>query len=123
MSDPAAMDRAVAAAGSQGVPSTKFDLLAQPQYGSTGLYGSAAGSVMILPTDQSYLVLRTTARQVSTATLDQTRFSSVRGAADALDLGAVLVSRQQQAADISVNPRYGVWDPISLQVVAANSGL
>jgi hypothetical protein len=125
LSDPAAMDRAMASAPSgQGVPRTTFDLLKQPELGRTGLYQSSSTGIFILPqNNNSYLVLRTLARTVSTATLDQSRFSSVSGVANAFDVGALLVSGQQQSAGISVNPRYGVWDPASVQVVPGNAGL
>ncbi len=126
LSDPAAMDRAVAsAAEGQGVPRSTFDLLKQPQLGSTGLFQPSTGGVFILPQETSYLVLRTTGRTVSTAALNQSRFGSgsITGVANLFDVGALLVSGQQGSAGISVNPRFGVWDPASVQVVPGNSGL
>ena len=126
LADPAAMDRAVGSAPQgQGVPRSTFDLLTQPDLGSTGLFQSSAGGVFILPQTDGYLVLRTIGRQVSTKTLDQSRFasSSITNVADAFDVGALLVSNQQQGVGISVNPRFGVWDPASVQVVPGNSGL
>jgi hypothetical protein len=124
LSDPAAMDSAVAsAAQGQSVPRAAYDLLKQPELGSTGLYQPSTGGVFILPQKDSYLVLRTTGRTVSTTTLDQSRFNSVSGVGNAFDVGALLVSGQQGSAGISVNPRFGVWDPASVQVVPGNSGL
>lgn len=124
LSDPAAMDSAVASAATgQGVPRQTYDLLKQPELGSTGLFQPAAEGVFILPQNDSYLVLRTTGRAVATATLDSARFSSISGVGNAFDVGALLVSGQQQSAGISVNPRFGVWDPASVQVVPGNSGL
>lgn len=124
LSDPAAMDRAVAAAATgQGVPRNTYNLLKQPELGSTGIYQPSAPGVVILPQNDGYLVLRTIGRTVSAATLNQTRFDSVSGVGNAFDVGALLVSDQLQGAGISVNPRFGVWDPASVQVVPGNSGL
>lgn len=124
LADPASMDRAVASApAGQAVPRKTFDLLTQPDLGSTGLFQPSTGGVFILPQSDSYLVLRTTGRAVSTTSLDQSRFDSVSGVANAFDVGALLVSDQQASAGISVNPRFGVWDPASVQVVPGNSGL
>ena len=39
------------------------------------------------------------------------------------DLGALLLAPYAQAAGVSVNPRLGVWDPLTLQVVPGGSGL
>ena len=100
-----------------------FDLLKQPELGRTGLYQPSGGDVVIVPQNDNYLVLRTDDRTSSTATLDASRFNSVNGVADAFDVGALLISGQQQDAGISVNPRFGVWDPASVQVVPGNSGL
>ena len=124
LSDPAAMDRAVASApADQGVPRQNFDLLKRPELGSTGLYQPSTGEVFILPQKDSYLVLRTTGRTVSTVALDQSRFDAIGDVVNAFAVGALLVSGQQGDAGISVNPRFGVWDPASVQVVPGNSGL
>lgn len=124
LSDPAAMDTAVASAPTgQGVPQARYDLLKQPELGSTGLFQPTAAGIFILPQNDTYLVLRATGRAVATATLDSSRFSSISGVGNAFDVGALLVSDQQQSAGISVNPRFGVWDPASVQVVPGNSGL
>ena len=39
------------------------------------------------------------------------------------DLGALLLGPYAEAAGISVNPRLGVWDPLTLQVIPGGSGL
>ena len=125
LADPAAMDRAVLAAGTAGgaAPKQTYDLMAKPEYASTGLYQAVPGGVVILPQKDSYLVLQTTGRTTSTANLLQSRFNSVDNITSAFDLGALAVSGRQQGADIAVNPRYGIWDPVSVQVVPGNSGL
>ena len=124
LADPGAMDQAGAAAPQgQGVPRKAFDLVQQPQLGSTGLFQPSTGGVFILPQTDNYLVLRTSGRTESTTTLDASRFSSISGVGDAFDVGALLVSGQQGSAGISVNPRFGIWDSTSVQVVPGNSGL
>ena len=39
------------------------------------------------------------------------------------DLGALLLAPYAEQAGVTVNPRLGVWDPLTLQVVPADNGL
>jgi len=40
-----------------------------------------------------------------------------------LDLGSLVLQPVGTATGVTVNPRLGVWDPLSLQVVPGGSGL
>ena len=39
------------------------------------------------------------------------------------DLGALMLAPYAQQEGVTVNPRLGVWDPLTLQVVPGGSGL
>lgn len=123
IADPGAMDVASAAAGQQGVPRTVFNLIQKPAAGAAGLYQPSPGAVAILSNSTGWLVLRTTGRTVKPTALTQASFSAAQNTSDILDIGALLLVPYQDGAGISVNPRYGVWDPASVQVVPGNDGL
>lgn len=123
IADPASMNAAVAAAGTNGVAKKVYQLVQTPVAGAAGLYQPSSGGVVIVPGSTGYLVLRTSGRTVTTTNLTQAAFSSLSGLSAAFDVGALLLAPYQGAAGISVNPRYGVWDPATLQVVPGNDGL
>ncbi len=123
IADPAAMDTASAAAGAKGVPKTVYNLLQSPAAGSAGLFQPSTGAVSILSNSTGWLVLRTTDRAVKPTALTQASFSNAQNTSDVLNIGALLLVPYEDAAGISVNPRYGVWDPASVQVVPGNDGL
>lgn len=123
LADPAEMDAAVTAAASNGIARQVYNLVQAPTAGSAGLYQASPGGVVIFPNSRGYLVLRTSARTVISTNLTQASFSSVTGLPGVFDLGALLLAGYQAGIGISVNPRYGVWDPATAQVVAGNDGL
>ncbi len=123
LADPATMDGDVKAAGANGVATKAYTLVQTPTLGAFGLYQPSSGQVLILPNADAYLVLRITGRAASKTLLTQALFSSASGLPDVFDLGALLVAQYQDSAGISVNPRYGVWDPASVRVVPGNDGL
>ncbi len=123
IADPAAMDAASAAAADKGVPKTVYNLIQAPAAGAAGLYQPSTGAVAILSNATGWLVLRTTDRAVKPTALTQASFSTAQNTSDVMDIGALLLVPYQDGAGISVNPRYGVWDPASVQVVPGNDGL
>jgi len=123
LANPGEMDAAVSAAGEKGIAKRVYDLVSTPAAGSAGLYQPSPDQLVILPGADGYLVLRATGRTVKPAPLTQAAFSSANGLPGVFDLGALLVSKYQDQTKISVNPRYGVWDPASVQVVPGNDGL
>ena len=120
LADPAKLTADVAAAGQSGLTSQKYNLLAQPTAGAFGLYRAGTGSYVILPNNTGYLLLRVSGRTSSTATLTAETLQSAQSASDFFDLAVLLLPPDDQ---VSVNPRFGVWDPASLQVVPPNDGL
>lgn len=124
LAHPADLDADVAKAGDQlPVQKATYSLLQTPDAGPVGLYRATAGQLLIFPTAKGYLVLKATGRSVSTTPLTQAIFGSATTLSQFFDLGALLVATKVPAADVSVNPRYGVWDPASVQVVPGNDGL
>ncbi len=131
LANPNDLDAAVAS-NAKSLAKSPFSLIQNPGVGSVGLYQATSDRVVIVPNPPAYLVLRATGRTVATTPLTKAAFSAVlqpgqSGQAPSLsgflDLGALLVSKYQPSTSIAVNPRYGVWDPASLQVVPGNDGL
>lgn len=124
LTDPAAMDAAVQAAGSNGVQKNVYSLITGPAAArADGVFQPSAGQVAILANATGYLVLRTHGRTVSKKPLTQAAFGAATAVNEVFDLGALLTSQYQAGTKISVNPRYGVWDPASVRVVPGNDGL
>ena len=123
IADPAAMDAASASAADKGVPKTVYNLIQAPAAGAAGLYQPSTGAVSILSNSTGWLVLRTTGRAVKPTALTEASFSAAQSVSNVMDIGALLLVPYQNGAGISVNPRYGIWDPASVQVVPGNDGL
>ena len=123
LADPATMETAVAAAGQNGLPKDVYKVLATPGVGPFGFYQPSTGGVVILPTSAGYFVVRTSDRAVHNGLLTEATLSASKTVADYFNLGALLLVPYEAAAHISVNPRYGVWDPSTVQVVPGNDGL
>jgi hypothetical protein len=132
LAHPADLDAAIATAGTNTIARHAYNLVQNPGAGAAGLYQAVPDRVFILAQSSGYLVLRATSRTVTSTPLTAAAFAAVlqpdsSGAAPSLssffDLGALLVSKYQDATSIAVNPRYGVWDPASVQVVPGNDGL
>jgi hypothetical protein len=125
LADPAAMDAAVIAApsASNPVPKDTYKLITAPGAGAAGLFQPSSGTVSIIARGTDYLVIRTTGRTVQSTPLLQSDFSQLTALSQLFDLGALLLVPYEASTDIAVNPRYGVWDPASVQVVPGNDGL
>jgi len=123
LDNPAVLDGAVAAAGQTALPKQVYKLLQTPGAGAVGLYQSRTQAVVIFPNSSGYLVLRTSDRMVQQVNLTASNFSSITQLSEVFDVASLLLAPYQGEAAISVNPRYGVWDPATLQVIPSNSGL
>ncbi len=124
LSDPAVFDREVAAAPTGGVARTPITLLGNPGVGSTGVFSAGNGQLLILPgQDAGYLVLQVSDRKLGTGTLTAATLGAAQSAADYFDLGALLLAPSHVSETVTVNPRYGVWDPVSVRAVPGNDGL
>lgn len=128
LADPAAMDAAVqvATAGQQG-GSQSASLLKNPQLGAFGVYHEPSGSIAVIESAGKFVLARI---QNRTVTQSNQLVPSMQAAAGQQDgqrvtfaLAWLAVQQFVPAGDVTVNPRFGVWDPISLQVVPSNGGL
>jgi hypothetical protein len=93
-----------------------------PQSAASFLFGTPAGSVVAAqtsPAPDGWTVLRVTARG-TTAPAGDPRASSVSQLDDSTldDIGRRFTQPLAQELGVRVNPRYGVWDPLRLAVLA-----
>ena len=125
LADPATMTAAVAVAKNSTTPGPNgnFDLVTASGAAEAGLFLPTVGTILIVAQSSGYLVVRTTGRTVDAATLTQDSFSQLTSLTQLFDVGALLLVPYENSTKISVNPRYGVWDPASVQVVPGNDGL
>jgi hypothetical protein len=91
-----------------------------PEAASTVLFGLPAGrTAYFQPNAQSgWIVLRVTGRQVDPAA-DPAAVAAL-GESDLAAIGQRLLQPLAEQVGIRVNPRFGVWDPISMRVVEAD---
>ncbi|GGL87325.1 hypothetical protein [Nakamurella endophytica] len=122
---------ALSAAGSRALAPTDVSMVGRggnagrPDLMPTGLFDAAVGDVVLVPqggeTQYPYVVLRILSRTVADTPLTTAQLSD-QGTATVIALGTLLMGRQAAGLDVRVNPRYGVWDPVALQVVPGNGG-
>lgn len=123
--DPAAMtaDAQAALAANPGLPGGSESLLQQPHHAMFGIFSAADGEIMLIPNGNgSYLVTRVTDRAESPAKLTERTISAAyqtAGVGGQLAVGSLLLAPQAQDASITVNSRFGRFDPRIVQVVAA----
>lgn len=121
LADPQSVDATIAAAASPVQPQT-VTILQTPTVAPTGVFAAEQGDVLLYPSPDGYFVVRVRDRSVEPATLtvDDLAAQDIGGQ---FDLGALLLAPYAEAAGVTVNPRLGVWDPLTLQVVPGGSGL
>jgi hypothetical protein len=96
-----------------------FTAAASPENASTVLFGVPAGSVVAFqpnPGQSQWIVARITDRRTD-APSDPAALSGMSQSQLAA-IGERLVQPSADAVGIRVNPRYGVWDPVQLRIVA-----
>ena len=120
LADPSAVDGLVAASASP-VQQT-FTILQTPTVAPTGVFAAEQGDVLLYPGPDGYFVIRIKSRSVEPAVLTAADLTP-QDLGGKFDLGALLLGPYAEAAGISVNPRLGVWDPLTLQVIPSGSGL
>lgn len=123
LSDPASVDAIVAASATPIQPGDPVSLLAQPATASTGIFNAQQGDVILFPSANSYYVLRIRDHTEEPAILMASDLTSRQDISTVLDLGALVLQPVAASTPVTVNPRLGVWDPLSLQVVPGGSGL
>jgi hypothetical protein len=121
LADPALMTAAVteAAATKQGQLGLELPVLTYADFISTGLYSVAPGQIVVAGGASSALLVRVVSRSTGPLALDATAASQL-STTQINAIGAlILQQRVTGLPTVQVNPRYGVWDPALLQVVAA----
>lgn len=121
LADPAAVDATIAASA-QPLTTQTVSLLTNPSVAATGVYAAKDGDVLLYPSQNGYFVVRVLDRVEEPAVLTPADLSQ-QELAGKFDLGALLLAPYAEAAGVSVNPRLGQWDPLTLQVVPGGSGL
>lgn len=121
LADLGSADAAIAAAATPVDPQT-VSILQTPTVAPTGVFAADKGDILLYPNPDGYFVVRVLDRTVEPAVLTVADLSAQQLAGQ-FDLGALLLTPYAEAAGVSVNPRLGVWDPLTLQVIPGGSGL
>ncbi len=97
-----------------------YQAATSPEAAATVLFGLAPGATAYFrPSPQSgWIVLRVTDRRIE-PNADPAAVASL-GESDLATIGERLLQPLAEEVGVRVNPRYGVWDPISLRVVPAD---
>lgn len=126
LADPATMDASAASAlaANPQLPGGAESLLTDPQHAVFGIFSAAAGEILIVPNGAAgYLVVRVTSRDEVPGKLTGQMIATAyqtSGLAAEISLASLLLSPAAEAASVQVNPRFGVWDPRVVQVVAGS---
>lgn len=105
--DPAAMT---------GEQTTVSSLIGATSLVPTGLFTAPVGSVMVLQEQSTYVVVRIDTRSVVDNVDIAKALSSVK--AGQIEVATLMLAKDGLELGVSVNPRFGIWDPSTLQVVA-----
>jgi hypothetical protein len=98
---------------------TTFDAASSPDNASTVLFGVPVGTVVSFqpdPQQSTWIVARVVDRRTD-APADPTVLTSI-SQSQFIAIGERLLQPTAEEVGIRVNPRYGVWDPIQLRIVA-----
>jgi hypothetical protein len=96
-----------------------FDAASSPENASTVLFGVPAGTVVAFqpnPQQSTWIVARVTDRRTG-APSDPAAVSSISHS-QLVAIGERLLQPTADRVGIRVNPRYGVWDPVEMRIVA-----
>jgi hypothetical protein len=95
-----------------------FDAATSPEEAATVLFGVPVGTVVAFQPDPSrstWIVARVTDRRTN-GTADPAALSTI-SQSQLVAIGQRLLQPTAEQVGIRVNPRYGVWDPIQMQIV------
>lgn len=127
LADPAAMDAdaAAALAANPQLPGGHESLLQQPGHAVFGIFSTAAGEILLVSQGaQGYLVVRVTNRTEKSGKLTKKMIADTNtnaGLQSEIALASLLLGSEAEALNVQLNPRFGVWDPRIVQVVAGRS--
>jgi hypothetical protein len=96
-----------------------FDAASSPDNASTVLFGVPAGTVVTFqpnPQQSTWIVARVVQRRTD-APSDPSVFTAI-SQAQLIAIGERMLQPTAEQVGIRVNPRYGVWDPIQMRIVA-----
>lgn len=135
LADPSALNRDVASAGTaangqvNGGVNEPIKLLQNPGLASLGLFSEPVGSIVVINQAGHWSVVRIAKRTVSQSAGLPAAIQAAEGNAQAngtapvFDLAWLALAPYVSSQTVSVNPRFGTWDPVTLQVVPTNAGL
>jgi hypothetical protein len=98
---------------------TVYNAVTAPDAAGTVLFGTPVGGVVAFQPDQrqsTWIVFKITDRRTD-APFDQQAVSAI-SSTQKVTIGERLLQPDAEQLGVRVNPRYGVWDPIQLRVVA-----
>jgi hypothetical protein len=98
---------------------TTFDAASSPENASSVLFGVPVGTVVTFqpsPEEATWIVARVVDRRTD-APSDPAVISSI-SRAQLVAIGERMLQPTADRVGIRVNPRYGVWDPVQLRIVA-----
>jgi len=121
LADPQAVDAAIKASA-QPLQAQSLSVLKEPTVAPTGVFNAEPGDVILYPISNGYYVVRVLERTVEPAVLTAADLTPQQ-LGGKFDLGALILAPYAEQAGVTVNPRLGVWDPLTLQVVPGGSGL
>lgn len=82
-----------------------------------GVFGAAEGEVLIIDDGGQPVVIRILERTVENTTTDLNGFAALSGAEALSALTPLLLTDQAEETGVTVNPRFGRWDPVAVAVV------
>lgn len=123
LADPASMDDAVkAAAADQNGGSEQISLLQTPSYAAFGLFTEPVGSIVLIDVDKGASLARITQRKVVESDQLATNIQGAQDGPSQFALAWLALAPYVKNDQVTTNPRFGAWDPVSVQVVPTQSG-
>lgn len=127
LAEPATMDAEVkAAAAAQKGGSQPISLFTNPEYAAFGLYTEPVGSIVLVDVDNGASLARITQRKVVESdqlpAAIQAQAQNQQSTGGQFALAWLALAPYVKAEPVSVNPRFGTWDPVAMQVVPTQAG-
>lgn len=83
--------------------------------GSFGVFSASAGDVLVIEENGQYLVLRIKSRSAEVGAIDLQPFTQLQNGLELVT--PLLLAEQAESSGVTVNPRFGRWDPVAVAVV------
>lgn len=102
---------------------TTWSVLTAPGVGFAGVFLASPGDVLLIPQPAGYAVIRVLSRSSAPGKLTRqllaTAVQSLSTDQPQPDAIWLVLAAQAQRASVEVNPRFGDWDPATVQVVSS----